>query len=73
LIEEGIGFEVPVVKYEDKTYFSTSAEVLIQKNYSAYRVKKTYILDSVSKKFGEIRISMTKFTQFGTKDLQNYT
>ncbi len=50
LIEEGIGFGVPVVKYEDKTYFSTSAEVLIQKSHSAYRVKKTYILDTVSKK-----------------------
>jgi uncharacterized protein YlbG (UPF0298 family) len=50
LIEEGLGFGVPVVKYEDKTYFSSSAEVLIQKNHSAYRVKKTYILDTISKK-----------------------
>ncbi len=50
LIEEGIGFGVPVVKFEDKTYFSTSAEVIVQKNHSAYRVKKTFILDTVSKK-----------------------
>ena len=50
LIEEGIGFGVPVVKFEDKTYFSTSAEVLVQKNNPAYKVKKTFSLDTVSKK-----------------------
>ncbi len=50
LIEEGIGFGVPVVKYEDKTYFSTSADVQVQKNNSVYRMKKTFILDTVSKK-----------------------
>ena len=50
LIEEGIGFGVPVVKYEDKTYFSSSAEVLVQKNHSVYKVKKTFILDTISKK-----------------------
>ena len=50
LIDEGIGFGVPVVKYEDKTYFSTSAEVQVQKNNSVFSVKKTFILDTVSKK-----------------------
>jgi hypothetical protein len=50
LIEEGMGFGVPVVKYEDKTYFSTSAEVIVQKNHSACRVKKAFILDAVSRK-----------------------
>ena len=48
LIQEGVGFGVPVVKYQDKTYFSSSAEVLIENGNST--VTKTYILDSVSRK-----------------------
>jgi uncharacterized protein YlbG (UPF0298 family) len=50
LIEEGMGFGVPVVKYADKTYFSTSATVLVQKNPSACELKKTFVLDAVSRK-----------------------
>ncbi len=50
VIEEGMGFGVPVVKYHDKTYFSSSAEVSIQKNNSIFSVKKTFILDTISRK-----------------------
>ena len=50
LIDEGLGFGVPVAKYGDKTYFSGSAEVAIQKNPSAVTLKKTYILDTISRK-----------------------
>lgn len=50
LIEEGIGFGVPLVKYQDKTYFSSSAEASIKKMNSVYTVKKTYILDAISRK-----------------------
>ena len=50
LIEEGLGFGAPVVKYQDKTYFSSSAEISIEKNTSACKVLKKYVLDSVSRK-----------------------
>lgn len=53
LIEEGVGFGVPIVKYEDKTFFSSTADVSIQKTGSAYTLTKVFTLDSVSlKKFG---------------------
>ncbi len=50
LIEEGVGFGVPVIKYKDKTYFSSSAQVSIQKTDSACLIKKTYTLDTISRK-----------------------
>ena len=50
LIEEGVGFGLPVIKYEDKTYFSGSAEVSIQKASGTCKLTKTYVLDSISKK-----------------------
>lgn len=53
LIEEGVGFGVPIVKYEDKTFFSSKADVSIQKIGSDYRITKAFTLDTVSlKKFG---------------------
>lgn len=50
LVEEGLGFGVPVVKYEDKTYFATTAEVEGEKNPTSYLLKKTYVMDTISKK-----------------------
>ena len=50
VVEEGMGFGVPVVKYQDKTYFSSSAEVSVQKKYSVFNVEKTFILDAISRK-----------------------
>jgi hypothetical protein len=53
LIEEGVGFGVPIVKYEDKTFFSSTADVSIQKTGSAFLITKIFTLDTVSlKKFG---------------------
>lgn len=54
LIEEGVGFGVPIVKYADKTFFSSTADVSIKKTGSDYLLTKVYSLDTVSlKKFGQ--------------------
>jgi len=50
IIEEGMGFGVPIAKYVDKTYFSGSANMSIQENQSVLNIKKTYILDTISRK-----------------------
>jgi len=50
LTEEGVGFGVPVVKYEDRTYFSSSAEVSVWKDGNSYLLKKRYALDAISRK-----------------------
>ncbi len=53
LIEEGVGFGVPVVKYTDKTFFSSKATVTAQSSNAGYTLTKTYVLDTVSvKKIG---------------------
>jgi hypothetical protein len=50
LVEEGVGFGVPVVKFEDKTYFSSSALMSIHKNNECYTLTKAFALDTVSRK-----------------------
>lgn len=50
LIEEGVGFGVPVVKYGDKTYFSSSAKVSAENQDGACVVKKLYVMDTISRK-----------------------
>ena len=50
LVEEGLGFGVPIAKYKDKTYFSSSAQVSVQETDGAFWVRKIYVLDAVSKK-----------------------
>lgn len=54
LIEEGMGFGVPIVRYEDKTFFSSAADVSIRKVGSGSILTKVFSLDTVSlKKFGQ--------------------
>jgi len=53
VIEEGVGFGLPIVKYKDKTFFSSKAEISMFKTGSGYKLTKVYTLDTVSlKKFG---------------------
>jgi hypothetical protein len=48
LIEEGIGFGVPVVKYADKTLFSSTAKIITSNDPRVF--EKHYALDTVSTK-----------------------
>lgn len=48
VIEEGIGFGVPVVKYQDKTLFSCSAKIV--QNIKPDCFEKHFLLDTVSTK-----------------------
>lgn len=50
LIEEGIGFGVPVVKYRDKTFFPGTAKVFLTNEDNGATLIKSFTLDTVSKK-----------------------
>ena len=49
LVDEGIGFGVPIVMYEDKTYFSSSADATQVRGNSNVLVK-SFLLDTISRK-----------------------
>lgn len=51
LVEEGAGFGLPIAKYGDRTVFSSTAQLSVQKHTDSEAVfRKIYVLDSVSKK-----------------------
>jgi hypothetical protein len=50
LIEEGIGFGVPVAIYSDKTYFSSSAQVFIYESEKSKVIEKKFLLDASSRR-----------------------
>lgn len=50
LIEEGVGFGVPVVKFDDNTYFSSSASTFIHKSSEYFKLVKYFSIDTVSRK-----------------------
>ncbi len=71
LIEEGVGFGVPVLKYEDKTFFSSKAEVTVQKHDSGYLLTKNFVLDTVSvKKIGSASYINDKLYSTARKSFQ---
>ena len=49
LVDEGIGFGVPIVMYEDKTYFSSSADAT-QVRSNSHVLVKSFLLDTISRK-----------------------
>ncbi len=54
LIEEGVGFGVPIVKYADKTFFSSQAQVSTEQSGDCCTIRKVFSLDTVSlKKLGK--------------------
>ncbi len=51
LVEEGAGFGVPIAKYRDSTYFSSTAQLsMMHESKNALIIKKIFQLDAVSKK-----------------------
>ena len=65
LIEEGTGFGVPVVKYEDKTYFSSSAECWNLEDVDYPTLMKSFVLDTVShKRIGKAAYINDRFYSF---------
>jgi hypothetical protein len=54
VIEEGVGFGVPIALYKDEPYFSSSAEIAVQNEGKTKTLIKSFILDTVSRKrFGK--------------------
>jgi hypothetical protein len=56
LIEEGVGFGVPVVIFSDKTYFSSSAELSIITENQTTMIVKNFYIDTVSRKVWRNRV-----------------
>jgi hypothetical protein len=50
LVEEGMGFGAPVVKFNDKTYFSSSASCSISETEEGFDLTKRFVLDAISRK-----------------------
>jgi hypothetical protein len=59
IVGEGVGFGVPIAKYQDETYFSTHATVQVIQKHSGVTIKKEYSLDTLNR------------TQYRTLKLEN--
>ena len=73
LIEEGLGFGVPVVKYHDKTSFSIYADVSIQECDYGILVQKRYVWIQFQKRFGVAPTLTTASILRGENGSQRYT
>jgi hypothetical protein len=71
LIEEGVGFGVPVVKYKDKTFFSSKADITVARYETGYLLTKTFLLDTISiKKLGSASYINDKLYSTARKTFQ---
>lgn len=50
LVGEGVGFGVPIVLYQDRTYYPGSSTLLIFQKDNCLRVAKQFVLDMISEK-----------------------
>lgn len=54
VVEEGVGFGVPIALYKDEPYFSSSAECAVQNEGKTKTFIKSFVMDTVSRKrFGK--------------------
>jgi hypothetical protein len=60
LIGEGVGFGVPVVKYRDKTYFSSLAKSSLREEKNRSVLIKSFNLDTISRK----RLGSTSYVNY---------
>lgn len=56
LIEEGVGFGVPVTVFSDKTYFSRTAKLSITEKGPITTIVKQFYMDTVSRKVWKDRV-----------------
>ena len=60
-VGEGTGFGVPVVKYDDETYFSGASRVYVSQQKSSTIVRKEFFMDKIARnKFKGIRLENKK-------------
>jgi len=65
LIEEGMGFGAPVVKYKNKTYFSSTAKLSMETTEKHIIWTKSFAVDTVSRKrFGKGSYVNDRFYRF---------
>ena len=61
MVGEGTGFGVPVVKYNDETYFSGTSHVYISQQKWSVTVRKEFFMDKIARsKFKGIRLENKK-------------
>lgn len=72
LIEEGMGFDVPIAIYSDEIYFSGSAKVLIDEDRGNKIIVKRFLIDTVSERTWIKRNLQNPMYKSVSKFLENF-